>query len=269
MTRRGPFEDPANIFEGLVEIWAYKQGVLFDYQKLKNIILFQGQAEILRAIAISSPATKPRVVTRMAIGDQGTIPSDQTVPKIPVKTATGPFHEVYRKDVDSKTPTFYSPTGFTYTGNTTITSALLTSLSSTVGITVGMVVTGTGIPAGAVVTLIVSPTSVQISVPATSSNTSTPITFAGTVNECQFIATFAATDVALSAFSNPSQPRVNEVSLIIIDPTASGGLIRPAVTAPNAPDADEVVLSLRTFKSVPFEIANDVSITIRYTLYTQ
>lgn len=269
MGQNGRPRDPANLFEGLVEIWAYKKGVLFDHQVLKNIILFQGQAEILRAICITSPATAPRVVTRMAIGDQGTIPADPTVPKIPVKTATGPFHEVYRKDVETKIPTFYSPAGFIYTGNTTIGSDTLTSMSSTVGVTTGMTVVGTGIPLGAVVLSVPTPTSVKLSVLATSSNSATPITFSGTVNECQFIATFNAADVAISAFSNPSQPRINEVSLVIIDPTAAGGLVRSAVTAPNPPDSDEVVLSLRTFKSVPFEAANDVSITIRYTIYTE
>lgn len=269
MGHTGRPRDPANLLEGKVEIWAYKKGVLFHHDVLKNIILYQGQAEILRAISITSPATTPRVITRMAIGDQGTVPADPTVPKVPVKTATGLFHEVYRKDVQSKVATFYSPSGFSYTGNTTIGSNLLTAMSSTIGVTVGMTVTGTGIPLGAVVTSIPTPTSIAISVNATSSNSSTTINFAGTVNECQFIATFAASDVALSAFSNPSQPRVNEVGLVIIDPTASGGLVRSAVTAPATPDADEVVLSLRTFKSVPFEIANDVSITIRYTIYTE
>lgn len=262
-------KDPANLLEGLVEIWAFKKGELFDYQRLKNIVLYQGQAEIIRTLSVISPSTKPRVITRMAIGDLGTIPADPTVPKVPVKSATGLFHETYRKDIDSRTPTLYTPLGFSYTGNTTINSNLLTGMSSTVGVTVGMVVTGTGIPIGAVVAQIVNASTVKISVNATSSNSGATITFSGTVNECQFVATFNAVDVPTTSFSNPSQPRVNEVGLVIIDPTAAGGLVRAAVSAPSLPQTDEVLLSIRCFKSVPFEAANDISITIRYTLFTE
>lgn len=271
MTRkpaRGP-TDRASLLEGKVEIWAFRKGQLFDHQCLRNIVLFQGNAEIIRTLSVISPATQPRIITRMAIGDQGTIPADSTVPKIPVKTATGLFHEIYRKDIDSRTPTLYTPTGFTYNGNTSNGSDLITALTSTAGVVIGMVVTGTGIPLGAVVTEIVSPTSVRISSPATSSNSSTPITFIGSVNECQFTTTFDAADVPLTAFANPSQPRINEVGLVIVDPTASGGLSRLPVAAPNAPDADEVLMTVRTFKSVPFEVANDITVTVRYTIFTE
>lgn len=267
--RKGP-ADPANFIEGKVELLAYKKGVLFDHQVQHNILLYQGLAEIIRTLTFTTPATAPRLITRMAIGDLGTIPADSTVPKVPVKSMTGLYHETYRKDVDSSTPTLYSPTGFTRTGTTTSGSDILTGLSSTTGITTGMIVTGTGIPSGTVVAdPTLSPTSIRISAPATSSNTGITITFAGTVNECLFVATFDATDVPLSAFANPSQPRLNEVGLVIIDPTAAGGLVRTPVVAPAAPEADEVVLSVRTFKSVPFEAANDITVTIRYTLFTE
>lgn len=266
--KRGP-RDRTDLFEGLVEIWAYKAGVLVDYQRVKNIVLFQGNAEIIRTLSVISPATKPRVITRMAIGDQGTIPSDSTVPKVPVKSATTLFHEIYRKDIDARVPTLYSPTGFTYTGNTTVDQKIISSLSSTAGVVIGMTVTGTGIPLGAVVTEIITSSSVRISVAATSSNTGINISFAGTVNECQFTATFDAVDVPLTAFANPSQPRVNEVGLVIIDPTAGGGIVRPPVASPDANASDEVLMTIRTFKSVPFEVANDVSITIRYTIFTE
>ena len=113
--RRG-LGSPANLLEGMVEIFAYRKGELFYHDVMKNIILFQGQAEIIRAISIISPATKPRVIARMAIGDQGTIPSDSTVPKVPTKDMTGLFHETYRKDIDSRTPTLYSTSGFAYNG---------------------------------------------------------------------------------------------------------------------------------------------------------
>jgi hypothetical protein len=190
--------------QGRVEIFVFHHGVLNDYQDIKNIIFYQGNTEVLRTLSTISPSTKPRIINRMAAGDQGTIPSDSTVPKVPTKdlpqliTTNGLYHEVYRKDVDSRIQTF-----------------------------------------------------------------------SGATNEVKFIATFTASDVSLSAFSNPSQPRINEIGLVIIDPTAVSGIVRTAVTAPTAPPSDEVILSIRTFKSVPFEVANDVSITIRYTLFME
>jgi hypothetical protein len=265
---RGP-RSHASLLEGLVEILAYKKGQLFDYQRLRNIVLFQGNAEIIRTLSIIDPATKPRVITRMAIGDQGTIPSDSTVPKVPVKSATGLFHEISRRDIDARVPTLYSPLGFTYVGNTVQGQATLTALSSTVGIVIGMTVTGTGIAPGTVVTEVVTGSKINISLPATSSNTGINIAFSGTVNECQFTTTFNAVDVPLTSFANPSQPRVNEVGLVIIDPTANNGLVRPPVNAPDQNNPDEVLMTIRTFKSVPFEVANDVSITIRYTIFTE
>jgi hypothetical protein len=270
--KRGP-KDRSDLFEGLVEIWSYRKQndgtkILFDYQRVKNIVLYQGNAEIIRTLSSNSP-TKPRVITRMCIGDQGTIPSDSTVPKVPIKTATSLYHEIYRKDIDSRTPTLYSPIGFVYTGNTAIGLNIISGLSSVVGVVLGMTVSGTGIPPGAVVAEIISSTSIKISDIATSTNTGINITFAGVVNECQFSATFDAVDVPLTSFANPSQPRLNEVGLVLIDPTAAGGLVRAPVAGPNASDADEVLMTIRTFKSVPFEIANDVSVTIRYTIFTE
>jgi hypothetical protein len=46
-------------------------------------------------------------------------------------------------------------------------------------------------------------------------------------------------------------------------------LPRPPVAAPNTPDADESMFSIRTFKSVPFEAANEIAVTIRYTIYIE
>jgi hypothetical protein len=183
---------------GRVELVALNKrtGKVLSYQKLENIILYQGNAEIIKALCQSSPVTYPRIITRMAIGDDGTIPSDSTVPKVPVKTQSGLFHEIYRKDADAFA-----------------------------------------------------------------------ITTSGSTNECRFTATFDAANSPLTSFSNPSQPRVNEVGLVIIDPSAGAGLVRPPVVAPAAPAVDEVVMSVRTFKSIPFDVANDVTITIRYTVF--
>jgi hypothetical protein len=181
--------------QGKVEIWAYRGKKLFYHEIIKNIILQQGDAAVIMALTTSSPAPTPRIITRMAIGDQGTIPSDSTVPKVPVATLTSLYHEVYRQDIDSATPTISGPT-----------------------------------------------------------------------NECQFVTTFTSGDIALSAYSNPSQPQVNELGLIVIDPTAPAGIVRAPVTAPTAPPSDEVLFSIRTFKTIPFDAADDVTITARYTI---
>lgn len=266
--RKGP-RDRHNLLEGRVEILAYKKGVLFHREVQKNILLYQGLAEVIRTLCFTSP-TAPRIVTRMAVGDQGTIPSDQTVPKVPTKDLTGLYHEFYRKDVDSTVPTLYSPTGFSYTGNTAITSNIITSMSSTAGITTGMIVEGTGLPTGTVVVNpTLSPTSIEVSNPSSSTNTGATYTFLGVTNQCEFISSFNAVDVPLTSFSNPSNPLLNEVGLVIINPSAPDGLVRTPVFAPAAPPSDEVVLSLRTFTSVPFQAANDISVTIRYTIFTE
>lgn len=271
--RRGPY-DRANLLEGMVELWAYRKDAngtkqLFDYQRVKNIVLFQGNAEIIRTISTIEPATAPRVITRMAIGDLGTIPSDSTVPKVPIKTASTLYHELYRKDISARVMTLYSPVGYLYQGNTTTSSNIISGMSSTAGLVIGMTVSGTGIPSGSVVVEVITSSSVKISNAATSTNSGVNISFSGTVNECQFTATFNAVDVDLAAFANPSQPRVNEVGLVIIDPTSAGGLTRDAVVTPNQNYSDEVLMTVRTFKSVPFEAANDVSITVRYTIFTE
>ncbi len=89
-----------------------------------------------------------------------------------------------------------------------------------------------------------------------------------TVHEVKFIKTFSATGIPITAFSNQALPIVNEVALITID-DGLGGLPRAAVIAPATPPVDERMFSIRTFKSVPFEAANDIAITIRYTIYIE
>jgi len=86
-------------------------------------------------------------------------------------------------------------------------------------------------------------------------------------HEVKFIKTFSAADIPLTSFSNQATPIINEVSLITADLLVGNPLPRLPVSAPNVPDADEEFFSLRTFKSVPFEAANEISITIRYTIF--
>lgn len=180
--------------EGFVEIFVYQGNKLVEVIEEKNIILWQGRAETIKAIAQTSPSLYQRVINRMVIGDLGSIPADSQIPKVPTPDLTGLYHEIYRKDVSAK--------------------SIVTTLDD---------------------------------------------------NYCQFTATFNASDVPITSFANPTQPRVNEVGLVFIDPQVA--VSRADVFAPNAPPADEVVASIRCFKSIPFDTANDVSVTVRYTLY--
>jgi len=88
------------------------------------------------------------------------------------------------------------------------------------------------------------------------------------VNEARFTKTFSALDVPIASFSNQAKPVVNEVGLITYDPGAAA-LPRAPVWSPNSPLPDEKLFSIRTFKSVPFEAANEISVTIRYTIFIE
>lgn len=167
---------------------------LLEKIDLKNIILNQGKDAVIQSLTTGSILT----IARLAIGDRGTIPSDPTVPKVPVSTMTGLYNEVYRADAEA-------------------------------------IVLNIGTP---------------------------------TTHEVKFVKTFAAADVPITAFSNQAKPVVNEVGVVMINP----GLLplpREDVAAPGTPPADEIMFAIRTHKSVPFEAANDISITFRYTIYIE
>ncbi len=95
----------------------------------------------------------------------------------------------------------------------------------------------------------------------------TSITTSGSANEFLLVATFKAVDIPLSAYSDQTNPVVNEVGLIMIDQITGAPLPRPPVASPGIPDSDELVFSLRTYKSVPFEAANETAVTVRYTIF--
>jgi len=90
-----------------------------------------------------------------------------------------------------------------------------------------------------------------------------------TVHEVQFIKTFSALNVPITAFSNQANPLVNEVALVMIDILGGNPLPRAPVASPNSPDADEELFGIRAFKSIPFEAANEIAITIRYTIFIE
>jgi hypothetical protein len=264
---KAPHRDPIPGLKGVVEIEVRHKGTLIDRFVEKNIVLYQGNGEVIRTLASVSPSTAPRIINRIAVGDQGTIPADSTVPKVPTKDLTALYHEIYRKDIEARNITINPGTTFT-TAATLVSGSPLATTASTVGLASGMTVSGTGIPLGTTILIVNSSTQFTLSQNATVSGAQT-LTISGAANEAQFIATFNVADVPLSSYSNPSQPRINEVGLVIINPVAVDGIPRTDVAAPNSPPADEVLMTVRCFKSVPFELANDVAITIRYTIFME
>ena len=78
-----------------------------------------------------------------------------------------------------------------------------------------------------------------------------------------FIGTFNSVDVPSTSYSNASEQRVNEAMLVCGDGVLGGG----DIYSPNPADADESGVSRRCFKSIPFDIANDITITIRWSLF--
>lgn len=261
--------------KGRVDILVYHHGQLVDVQKLENIIFYQGNGAIITSLATISPSTIPAIINRMAVGDQGTIPSNPAVPKVPTKnlpqviSTSGLYHEVYRKDVDSRIITTNNGSTFNITGVLTNGSVVVTT-ASTAALAAGMSISGIGVPTGDVIASINSSTQFTIGpLPAVLPAGSQTLTISGAANQVQFTAEFDAVSVALSAFTNPSSPVINEVGMVIINPAAISGITRSPVTAPTTPPSDEVVMSIRAFPSIPFTIANSVSVTIKYTIYME
>lgn len=168
---------------------------LLSKQDIKNIILNQGKDAVITSLTTGTIFT----AARLAIGDRGTIPSDPTIPKVPVATMTGLYNEIYRADAEA-------------------------------------VVLNVGTPS---------------------------------VHEVKFVKTFSAADVPITSFSNQAKPVVNEVGLVMINPAMPPPLPRPDVAAPDSPPSDEIMFAIRTHKSVPFEVSNDISITFRYTIFIE
>jgi len=80
-----------------------------------------------------------------------------------------------------------------------------------------------------------------------------------------FVADFNSTEIDDSAFNNASLRYINEAALVCGDGLFGGGDITPPAT----PDSDESLFSIRTFKSIPFDAGDDVTITVRWTVFTE
>ena len=85
------------------------------------------------------------------------------------------------------------------------------------------------------------------------------------VKQVEFVASFNSTFVPDSSFQNASKRFINEAALVMGDGVLGGG----DIVAPNIVDADESLFSIRTFKSIPFEQGDDITITIRWTIFIQ
>lgn len=166
---------------------------LIHTEDIKNIILNTGKDRVITSLTTGFV----RTIARMAVGDRGAIPSDQTIPKVPVSSMTGLYNEVFRSDVEVVTQNIGTPS----------------------------------------------------------------------IHEVKFIKTFSALTIPITSFSNQANPIINEVSLIMCDLLSGSPLPRLDIAAPSAPNTDEENYSIRCFKSVPFEAANEISITFRYTVF--
>ena len=95
----------------------------------------------------------------------------------------------------------------------------------------------------------------------------TSVTTQEDVNKVLFVTTFRAVDIPLSAYPDQTNPVINEVGLVMIDLITGVPLPRTSIASPELPDEDEALFAMRTFKSVPFESANETSVTVRYTIF--
>lgn len=95
----------------------------------------------------------------------------------------------------------------------------------------------------------------------------TSVTTQDEVNEVLFVSTFRAVDIPLSAYPDQTNPVVNEVGLVMIDLITGAPLPRVPIASPDDSDADEALFAMRTFKTVPFEAANETAVTVRYTIF--
>ena len=108
----------------------------------------------------------------------------------------------------------------------------------------------------------------------TINTTSTPP--AVPINEVVFSTVFSAMSIPSTSYVNSAAPMVNEIGLVVVDtlatptpPPTSGAAAypgRPPVAAPNPQWPGETLFSIKTFKSIPFEAANETTISVRYTV---
>jgi hypothetical protein len=86
-----------------------------------------------------------------------------------------------------------------------------------------------------------------------------------TAASMRFVGSFNSMDITPTSYSLADRV-VNEAALIIGDGTLTVGGDKKRVQDGDTVDADEIMLSTRTFKSASFDEAEDVTISITWTL---
>jgi hypothetical protein len=88
-----------------------------------------------------------------------------------------------------------------------------------------------------------------------------------TANSMRFVGNFNSADVDVTSFSLAARV-INEVSLIAGNGVLTVGGDKKQVnkTPPDSADPDEVMVSMRTFKSASFDPAEDVTLTVTWTI---
>lgn len=88
-----------------------------------------------------------------------------------------------------------------------------------------------------------------------------------TTASMRFVGSFNSVGIDPTGYSLAAKV-INEAALIIGDGVLTGGGDKKQVnkTVPDVVDADEVMLSTRTFKSTSFDDAEDVTITVTWTI---
>ena len=83
----------------------------------------------------------------------------------------------------------------------------------------------------------------------------------------RFVGSFSSGDIDPTSYSLADRV-INEASLIIGDGAVTIGGDKKQInkTPPDTADADEVMMSTRTFKSASFDLSEDVTITITWTI---
>lgn len=92
-----------------------------------------------------------------------------------------------------------------------------------------------------------------------------------TTSSMRFVGSFNSVDTVASSFSLADRV-INEAALILGDGVLTVGGDKRQLNrsvpdgGPQPPDADEVMLSMRTFKSASFDPSEDVTITLTWTI---
>lgn len=89
-----------------------------------------------------------------------------------------------------------------------------------------------------------------------------------TTKSMRFLTAFQSSVVDTTSFSSGPNYVVNEAGLFVSDGTQTGSQ-QINKTPPDSVDASEKLFSIRAFKSVPFDPAESITLTIAWTIFVQ